>query len=396
MNKNISTKLSIMEFLQFCTLGSVIPILSLYMLTLNFSGYQVGLILSTGSVSYFISPILGAFIADRIISAERLFAIFHFLTSIVMLFLFNTTDYHSFLFGYLIYMILIGPTIPLTDTIIFHHIKNRKQQYGLIRVWGSIGWIAIAWTISLFLLKTNGQLRYVFLVSSFASLILSLFSITIPVSGALSLDKPKIFPVDAIKIILKPQVLLLALMTFLMFFSDRFYFYGGSPFLKQIGFSEQYILPILSIGQIPELFAMSLLGLMMSRFNIKIVLLLGVFFNILRYAIFTFFSSKFLIIIGISCHGIAFTFFYAASFIFLDYMTTKENRAGVHQLFRIIYLAFGTLLGNLSAGFIKDFFHDKITLQTNYFYFWIIPGIINIIIFVIIGKHFYQHNENKI
>jgi MFS family permease len=135
-------------------------------------------------------------------------------------------------------------------------------------------------------------------------------------------------------------------------------------------------MPYLSIGQILEIAAMLTLGYFMSRFRAKFVLIAGIIANIFRYSILAFTTSKLGALVAIAFHGVAYTFFFSAVFIFLDYQTEKGTRAGVHQLFRIIYLGFGTLFGNLTAGYIKDNF----TWQ----YFWITPAVISGLVFIIL------------
>ncbi len=365
-----------MTFLHFFAFGSIIPIFSLYLLRyLEFSGAQAGAILAAGAISSIVSPFVSAFIADRLISSERLFAVAHILGSLTIAGLFFVTDFYLVFWGYFFWKAFVGPTMGLADAIVFHHLHDRRK-YGKIRVWGTFGWIFAALFFGFFLMRQSGELAYGFLLSASVSMIVGLFTLTIPVTQVLKDEKQRLVPISALKVLVRPQVLILVITTMMIFFADRFYFYGSSPYLKHIGFPEEFIMPYLSVGQILEILAMLSLGWFMSRFRAKFILITGIFANIMRYVLLFYSSSKLSALIAIAFHGIAYTFFFSAVFVFLDYQVDKNNRAGVHQLFRIIYLGFGTLFGNLTAGYVKDSF--------NWTHFWMIPALISTIVLIIL------------
>ena len=71
-------RLSALMFLHYFVLGCTIPIMSLYLKQyLGFSGTQAGIIMAMSAGAGFIGPFMGGFVADRIISAERLFSLSH-------------------------------------------------------------------------------------------------------------------------------------------------------------------------------------------------------------------------------------------------------------------------------------------------------------------------------
>ncbi len=368
--------MSVLTFLHYFAFGSIIPIFSLYLLkNLAFSGSQVGTILAAGAVSAVITPFVSSFIADKVISSERLFSLAHLCGSLTMIFLYFNDQFLPVFLGYLVYKAFSGPTLPLADAIIFHHIPDR-EKYGSIRVFGTIGWISAALFFGFLVLRQTGNLSHGFLVSACVSMIVGLFSLTIPATKLEKGKNTKLFPAASFKILSKPQVLVLIVTTVMIFFADRFYFYGSSPYLKDVGFSENFIMPYLSIGQVSEIFAMLSLGYFMKRFRARFVMIAGILANVLRYSIFTMFPTKIGALSAIAFHGVAYAFFFSAVFIYLDYQVDKNSRAGVHQIFRIIYLGFGTLFGNLTAGYIKDNYEWR--------HFWLTPAIISVIVLLIL------------
>jgi len=382
-NKNLTIskfKLSFLIFFLFFSFGSITPILSLYLTQiLHFSPTQVGLILSLAAVSSLVTPIIGAVFADRLISTEKLFSILILISGLSLIVMPLVQSFYSFLILYGLYAMVLGPSISLMNTIIFHHVKGGSKNYGFIRVWGTLGWIAVAWGFGYFWLKigdTNSKLFTAFYLSGFINIFLGVLVFFIP-SAVINLEKKiELFPKSALKIILNRDILIMSSIIFLSFFTDAFYVFGAAPFLKSTGLSGHYILPVLSIGQILEIPAMFLLAKFLSKFGIRKIIIWGVFFNFLRY----FFISQSTSILGISFgilfHGPAYAFIFSSAFIFLDKNSDKKNRAGVQQYYAIITSGMGSFFGNNLAGYVAKL--NTINGNINYSSYWSIPLMITI------------------
>jgi nucleoside transporter len=389
LKQGMKVSLSIVMFLQLFVPGATMPVMSLYLKDyLHFSGAQIGIILSMSSIAAFVSPLIGAFIADRVLSAEKLLGFLHLFSAVIIILFSFQKDFLPVLFVYMAYSLTFGPTMALANAVTFHHLPDNRNHFGRIRVWGTIGWIAAAWVFGLLWLRNNGgvssHLPDIFKISAVSSLLLGFYVWTIPSSYDGRKEKPSFIPVESLKVLIRPEILILSLFGFFISFVDRFYFFGGAPFLKQLGFSEQSILPVLSIGQIPEIFAMSLLGFSLSRFGFKKVFLLGVFLEVFRFAVFALGGPPFLLIAAISVHGLTYTFFFTALFIYLDSHCDKRSRAGVQQLFCLITGGLAGFLGNFCAGRMMDVsgaIQNGIRMNS-YSIFWGTPALLSLVVFV--------------
>ena len=124
-----------MMFLQYVVMGSIWPIISLYLKqVLGFSGAQSGQILAMSAVAAFVAPAVGACVADRWISAERLLSICHFSGAVCMGLISMQTKFEAVLGLYLAYTVSMGPTVPLTNAITFHHAPGGQGKFGNTRV----------------------------------------------------------------------------------------------------------------------------------------------------------------------------------------------------------------------------------------------------------------------
>ncbi|MCF7886712.1 MAG: MFS transporter, partial [Candidatus Marinimicrobia bacterium] len=234
-------KLFILVFFEYFARGSVLPILSLYLAKyLGFSGEQIGAVMAMAAVSTITAPFLGSVIADRLVSSEKLFAICHFVGAILILSLARVDSYPLFLVIYLVYMMFIGPTIPLSNAIIFHHIQSGEKEYGRYRVLGTIGWIGAAlfvgwgWIRVLHAGTLSSRLGDALIISAAASIIAGIFGLIIVPSDVKEETEFTIIPKSALRKFLNPKIIILSVSGLILYMADRFYFFGTGPYMKSM------------------------------------------------------------------------------------------------------------------------------------------------------------------
>lgn len=388
----MKTRLSAMFFMQFFVFGTTIPIISLYMKSfLGFSGSQIGIILATTSVSAFISPVIWAFIVDRVIRAERLLASSHILAAVCVFLLSFQDRFLPFFILYFLYMLFLGPTPALNNSIAFSHLYPKAQNaFGKIRLWGTLGWISVAWLFGFFWVRGGGdsavasRLSDALIIASFGSVILALYALTLPKRPLISKKiTGSIIPKDTFNVLLRKDILFLCISLFLLGVVDRFYFFGGSPYIDQMGVPDSAIMPVLSIGQMPELVGLGILGFLLGKFGYKKVLIIGAFFQFFRFTIMAFNPPLIGVIPAISVHGFCVAFVLIASSIYVDNHCDNTTRAGVHQLFNIANFGLGKLVGNLLSGWVADIFSKGDTILFSYFW-GVAAGISILLIFNIL------------
>lgn len=374
-----------MMFLQFFIAGATIPVMSLYLRgCLHFSGGQAGIILSMNALAAFVSLLVGTFIADRFIRAEKMLSLCHFGASILMFVLTLQQSFANVLVVYLAYVLVAGPTGALVNAVSFHHIPEAQRNYGGIRMWGTIGWIAVAWFFGFFWLggtaadQMASRLPDALKLSALSSLVFAFYVLTLPMRFTVS-KRPKTFmPVESFRVMVQPRIVLIVLLTFIISITNNYYYFGMAPFLQQFGIKESSIMPLMSVGQVAEIFAMLFLGLCLRRLGFKKVLILGVLVQGWRFAAVSISGSVWIISSGIFFHGVNFAFFMIASLIYIDSQCDRNSRTGVHQLLTIVNVGFGSLLGNLMAGKAADIFMSASGV-INFRAYWAVPLVMTIV-----------------
>jgi nucleoside transporter len=375
-----------MMFLQFFIAGAFTPVLSLYLKeTLRFSGVQTGVILSLTAAGAIIAPVVTSFVADRLIRAERLLGVLQIAGGALLWAFALQTEFMPVTLLYLCYTVINVPTFALTNAIVFHHSPEARHAFGAIRVWGTIGWIAVAWLFSWFWLHggaglTGGRLPDALKLAATVSFVLGFYAFSLPAS-ARTLSGPSGFlPIESLRVLKNPAIIRLCIFILAVSFFYRFYFFGTAPFLRAIGFSDSAIMPVMSLGQVPEIFAMTILGWLLLRHGSKKIILLGLFLDIFRYATAAAGTPHWLVIAGLTVHGLSYTFIYTTATIYLDRFCDASSRTGVHQLFSMITSGIGSFAGNIFCGNVMDACAAD-GAPVNYHVFWLVPAAGLIVLF---------------
>src|SRR5207247_5512033 len=188
------------------------------------------------------------------------------------------------------------------------------------------------------------------------SLLLAVFSLSLPhtppkpvTSGA-----NKFAWLEALRLLSAPFILVLWLVTFIDSTVHNLYFNWTGTFLGSdvaaggVGIAGNWIMPVMSIGQIAEIVTMAILGVTLKRLGWRTTMILGILGHAARFAVFAFLPQYEAIVILVNVvHGIAYAFFFATVYIFVDEFFPKDVRASAQGLFNLMILGLGPLVANI-------------------------------------------------
>ncbi|THD69097.1 MFS transporter [Robertkochia marina] len=368
MTKKIQFQLSLMMFLEFFIWGGWFVTMGIYLPnSLSTTGAETALAYSTQSWGAIIAPFIIGMIADRYFNAERILGFLHLVGAVLMYQMAQSTDFSQFYPYVLGYMILYMPTLALVNSVSFNQMTDPAKQFSFVRVFGTIGWIVAGLLISFLQWDTeegiaSGLLRNTFLMTSGASLLLGLFSFTLPKTPP-KVDKSEkvrisdVLGLEALKLLKDRNFFIFFTASVLICIPLAFYYQHAGQFLGEIGIANPAAK--MTIGQVSEVLFMLLLPVFFKKFGFKRTILFGMLAWTVRYLLFAYGNAgelAFMLLIGIALHGICYDFFFVSGQIYTDSKAGAKYKSAAQGLITLATYGVGMLIGFWVAGMITDEF----------------------------------------
>jgi len=387
-------------FLEFFIWGGWFVTLGTFLSNnLSASGGEIGQAFSTQSWGAIIAPLIIGLIADRYFNAEKILGVLHLIGAVLMYQLSNVESFDMFYPFVLGYMIAYMPTLALVNSISFNQMDNPAKDFPHIRVWGTVGWIAAGWIISLGFQWDSlrniegGALKNTFLMVAIASAVLGIFSFLLPATPP-SNKKDKLASIsemlglDALDLLKDRNFIIFFLSSILICIPLAFYYQNLSPFLAELQVEKSTAWA--SAGQISEVIFMLLLPFFFKKFGFKKTILVGMLAWVIRYVLFAYGDSDGLFVMlisGILLHGICYDFFFVSGQIYTDNKAGEKYKSSAQGLITLATYGVGMLVGFKVAGMITD----KFLIEGgghNWESIWIYPAGFAIVVLIIFALFF--------
>jgi MFS family permease len=348
-------RLWLMMVLEFAIWGAWLPLIWGYMGKdgLAFTDSQIAWVGSAFAIASIVGIFFSSQFADRTFAAEKFMAVSHLVGGLAILGMYWAKDFPTFFGLMLVHALLYVPTISVSNSIAFAHMQNAQKEFGLVRMGGTIGWILAAWPLYFVLQGKEGAeavaaSRNIFLVSGITSLALAAYSLCLPHTPPkkAAAGDGSIAWLKATGFLGYPYLLVLFLVTFLDAVIHNGYFVMAGGFLasKTVGIKPEWIMPVMSIGQVAEILTMAVLGGVLAKLGWKTTMILGILGHAARFAVFAFLPQNQAVIIAVQVlHGICYAFFFATLYIFIDAAFPKDVRSSAQSLFNLLVLGLGDL-----------------------------------------------------
>jgi len=396
------TRLGIMMFLQYAIWGAWAPVLSVYLLDdLGFSGFQAGAIYALLPLATILSPFIGGQVADRHFSSEKVIAFLQLAGGILLMVCARATSFSTMAWIMFAYCLLYAPTLALTNSVAMINLKDSEEEFGAIRVWGTIGWIAAGLALSGW--RVAGDRSESIMMGGDMLFLAGIFSIVMAFQ-ALMLPhtppekegvKPWAF-LESLKMMKRRQFAVFMAITFVVSTEREFFYILTAPFLQSdaIGVAPANLPAVMTIAQVAEIFVMAfLLSWALKRYGMRRTLAIGVVAWPIRYVIFAVGGPAWLVIASLALHGFCYVFFFVAAFIYVDKVAPPDIRASAQSMIAIVALGLGRFLGSLFAGKIQEVFTT--TAGTNWTGVFLVPCALTLLCAIAFLLFFRDEGESE-
>lgn len=389
----VIVQLSAMMFLQFFVWGAWYVTMGTYMGAKGM-GASIGHAYTVGPIAAVISPFILGVIADRFFASQKVLGVLHIIGGVALAAApalgaaavkaeqaspgaadaFINPNHVPFLLCLLVHMLCYMPTLGLTNSVAFAHIKNAETEFPIVRVLGTIGWIVAGIVVSKVLgADKNEQFFY---VAGGAGVLLGLYSFVLPNTPPPAAGKQvrlgELFGVDALQLLRDPSFAVFAACSLLICIPLAGYYgfaasYADARGISDVGFK-------MTFGQMSEIAFMLAMPLFFARLGVKWMLAVGMAAWVARYGLFagaaggTPEAAAPLILAGILLHGICYDFFFVTGFIYVDRRAPKEIRSQAQGFLVLLTQGLGLGIGAQAFGQLSKHY------GTDWKMIWAIPA----------------------
>ena len=353
-------RLCIMMFIQFFIWGAWYVTGPNYLETIGFGAEDFGWTYSVGPIAGMISPFLVGMIADRFLPSQIVLGILHLIGTAGMYVAttFMTVENPSpdtINIVFFCFMLSFFPTVAIVNTVAMSNIADTEKTFPMIRVFGTIGWIAAGLTVSW--LGADATIDQFYLAIG-ASAVMGLYSFTLPNTPPPAKGTPfsakQAIGLDAMSLLKDRSFFVFMIGSFLICIPLAFYYQMAARFITDAGMENPAAK--MTLGQMSEVLFMLALPIFLKLYGIKTTLLVGMIAWVVRYAMFSFGADDgvvWMMIGGILLHGICYDFFFVTGQIYTDKIAPPEIRSQAQGMLVFFTLGLGMFIGALVAGKIE-------------------------------------------
>lgn len=379
MPTSLRFRLSLMMFLNYFIWGCWYVTLGTYLTAnLKFTGTQAGAVFGTTALASMISPFFAGLMADRYFSAARVMAMLHLAGAVVLYLITRANTFWPVYCLTLTYCLFYFPTIGLTNAISMRAVKDAGRDFPLIRVFATIGWIAVGLIIGKLGIETTAE---PFLLAAAVSVVMGFFCFTLPSPPPARSDEAvslrNALGLDALVMLKDRSYLVFAIGSVLACIPLTFYFSFTNAFLNEAG--VQNAAGKMTLGQVSEVGAMLLMPFIFRLVTVKQILVIGLAAWSARYLLLSLGnagSGMWMFYAAILLHGICYDFFFMTGQLYTDQQAPAHLRNAAQGLITFLTYGVGMFMGSLLSGGALDAFTKSVggAVRRDWVGFWTVSS----------------------
>ncbi len=341
-----SWRLSAWYFFYFAYIGAFAPYFTLYLQSLGLGASAIGTLMSLMLAMRLLAPNFWGWLAYRLGRKTIVLRVSGLLSIAGFLLFFATRTFWG-LFAAMAFMSFFwSASLPLVEALTLRHLEGRSEQYGRIRLWGSVGFIVAV-------LGTGAWLDR----APLDSLLWVNLALLIGISACawLLADVPPEGVAETRQSLraglIRPEVLVLLAACFFMSAAHSPYYVFYSIHLVDHGYDKSAVGLLWSLGVVAEIGIFLAMPRLMRAWSLRAILLASCILAVIRFLLIGWGADAVeLLLLAQLMHGATFGANHAAAVAALNRWFPARQQARVQALYGSVSYGAGGMVGNLVSG----------------------------------------------
>jgi len=340
------------------------PFLGIYFEDRGLSLPEISMVFAGGSTMLLLFPFLWGMLSDRHVPLNRMFTWLNLLTFLALLAMVMQGSFWGLLLATMGLYACFNPTMVLINPLCFHHLERPREQFGLLRAWGSLGWIIPSLPIGLVLALRDrdqagaGNVTFTLCLGMGVSLAMAAMSLWLPHTEPGGRSKgvegvPRLGYWPAVKRLLGNSSYLTVLVAFFLMGGSFAIFVLYSPLhLVRLGMDRAWIGPVQCVGVVLEVILFRWRSLFVHRWSYATTILTGCVCLILRQLLFATVDNLWLLASSYLLAGMVIVFFHIGASVLANALAAPEVRSTAQTLLVLCGPGLGPLIANVVVNFL--------------------------------------------
>lgn len=343
-------RLSGFYFLFFLGLGAFMPYWALYLKSLGMTAGMIGVLGAVVVVTRIFSSFLWGWVVDysgkrgQVVRFGSLFSLLSF--SLTLFY----QDFGALLAVLFVFSIFWSAALPQMEAVTLSHLGRASNRYTVVRIWGSIGFI-----VSVLLLGRFFDQNPIYLLTPILILLLLLAwlqSLFIPDFNG---HKAGADGLRFSSILLKPPVVALLAVCFLMQASHGAYYTFFSIYLEQYHYSAGFIGVAWALGVFAEALVYLFIHRVIGRFGLRRLMLLALLAATLRWLLTAGLAEYVAVLVFAQClHAASFGIYHAVAIQYVHQLFKGRHQGRGQALYSGVSFGAGLAIGGLVSGYLWE------------------------------------------
>jgi len=344
--------LSSFYFFYFASLGALIPYWALYLESLDFTPRQIGELMAILMATKIVAPNIWGWIADHTGRGMGVVRLGSLLAMLSFTILFFGQSYLWIAMVMLLFSFFWNAVLPQFEAVTLDHLGAEQQRYSSIRLWGSVGFIVVVAGLGPALDSYGVELLPWVISGLLVAICIAAWGV--PERKAGDPQQPEH---SLLRILIRPQVLVLLVACFLMQASHGPYYTFYTIYMEQHGYSRSLIGQLWGLGVLAEVGIFLMMHRLVSRISLPILLFYSLLLAAVRWICIALWAEYlYVMLFAQTLHAASFGVFHASAIALVHRFFIAGHQGKGQALYSSISFGAGGAVGSLYGGYMWEQF----------------------------------------